>query len=178
MGCFHVLIASCASCHQVLAPSPEAGRRAATSTSGRRGLLWRLRDKQARLGLFEIGPGHELHQLTCMMQTGLWAATQVSMDHPPTVSGPSVSCTSSVPRARLRMPGPANTAGSGIREDYTRRKSGAWSREGGTCWGGGRGQEAAKPGVYWGCEEHLDPGGCCATLDGPRLLWTSAPPSV
>ncbi|XP_032274437.1 phosphatidylinositol 4-phosphate 5-kinase-like protein 1 isoform X4 [Phoca vitulina] len=68
----------------VLAPSPEAGRRAATSTSGRRGLLWRLRDKQARLGLFEIGPGHELHQLTCMMQTGLWAATQVSMDHPPT----------------------------------------------------------------------------------------------
>ncbi|XP_030895863.1 phosphatidylinositol 4-phosphate 5-kinase-like protein 1 isoform X1 [Leptonychotes weddellii] len=84
MGCFHVLIASCASCHQVLAPSPEAGRRAATSTSGRRGLLWRLRDKQARLGLFEIGPGHELHQLTCMMQTGLWAATQVSMDHPRT----------------------------------------------------------------------------------------------
>ncbi|XP_058998578.1 phosphatidylinositol 4-phosphate 5-kinase-like protein 1 isoform X3 [Mustela lutreola] len=71
-------------CHQVLAPSPEAGCRAATSTSGRRGLLWRLRDKQARRGLFEIGPGHELHQLTCMMQAGLWAATQVSMDHPPT----------------------------------------------------------------------------------------------
>uniref|UniRef100_A0A452VD09 Phosphatidylinositol-4-phosphate 5-kinase like 1 n=1 Tax=Ursus maritimus TaxID=29073 RepID=A0A452VD09_URSMA len=82
----------------VLAPSPEAGCRAATSTSGRRGLFWRLRDKQARLGLFEIGPGHELHQLTCMMQAGLWAATQVSMDHPPTVSGPSVPCTSSVPR--------------------------------------------------------------------------------
>ncbi|XP_032721831.1 phosphatidylinositol 4-phosphate 5-kinase-like protein 1 isoform X2 [Lontra canadensis] len=70
--------------HEVLAPSPEAGCRAATSTSGRRGLLWRLRDKQARRGLFEIGPGHELHQLTCMMQAGLWAATQVSMDHPPT----------------------------------------------------------------------------------------------
>nr|XP_060464527.1 phosphatidylinositol 4-phosphate 5-kinase-like protein 1 isoform X1 [Panthera onca]XP_060464528.1 phosphatidylinositol 4-phosphate 5-kinase-like protein 1 isoform X1 [Panthera onca] len=69
---------------EVLAPSPEAGCRPATSTSGRRGLLWRLRDKQARLGLFEIGPGHELHQLTCMMQAGLWAATQVSMDHPPT----------------------------------------------------------------------------------------------
>lgn len=102
LGCFHVLTASCASCHQVLAPSPEAGCRAATSTSGRRGLLWRLRDKQARLGLFEIGPGHELHQLTCMMQAGLWAATQVSMDHPPTVSGPSVPCTSSVPRARPR----------------------------------------------------------------------------
>ncbi|XP_059957259.1 phosphatidylinositol 4-phosphate 5-kinase-like protein 1 isoform X2 [Mesoplodon densirostris] len=70
--------------HEVLAPSPEAGHRAATSSSGRRGLLWRLRDKQSRLGLFEIGPGHELHQLTCMMQAGLWAATQVSMDHPPT----------------------------------------------------------------------------------------------
>ncbi|KAB0406874.1 hypothetical protein E2I00_002003, partial [Balaenoptera physalus] len=68
----------------VLAPSPEAGHRAAASSSGRRGLLWRLRDKQSRLGLFEIGPGHELHQLTCMMQAGLWAATQVSMDHPPT----------------------------------------------------------------------------------------------
>ncbi|GAB5580163.1 phosphatidylinositol 4-phosphate 5-kinase-like protein 1 [Prionailurus iriomotensis] len=71
---------------RVLAPSPEAGCRPATSTSGRRGLLWRLRDKQARLGLFEIGPGHELHQLTCMMQAGLWAATQVSMDHPPTTT--------------------------------------------------------------------------------------------
>ncbi|XP_026960544.1 phosphatidylinositol 4-phosphate 5-kinase-like protein 1 isoform X4 [Sagmatias obliquidens] len=70
--------------HEVLTPSPEAGHRAATSSSGRRGLLWRLRDKQTRLGLFEIGPGHELHQLTCMMQAGLWAATQVSMDHPPT----------------------------------------------------------------------------------------------
>nr|XP_030714409.1 phosphatidylinositol 4-phosphate 5-kinase-like protein 1 isoform X2 [Globicephala melas] len=70
--------------HEVLTPSPEAGHRAATSSSGRRGLLWRLRDKQSRLGLFEIGPGHELHQLTCMMQAGLWAATQVSMDHPPT----------------------------------------------------------------------------------------------
>ncbi|XP_006918063.1 phosphatidylinositol 4-phosphate 5-kinase-like protein 1 [Pteropus alecto] len=69
---------------EVLALSPEAGRRAATSSSGRHGLLWRLRDKQPRLGLFEIGPGHELHRLTCMMQAGLWAATQVSMDHPPT----------------------------------------------------------------------------------------------
>nr|XP_036863987.1 phosphatidylinositol 4-phosphate 5-kinase-like protein 1 isoform X2 [Manis javanica] len=68
---------------EVLAPSPEAGVRAATSSSVRRGLLWRLRDKQSRLGLFEIGPGHELHQLTCMMQAGLWSATQVSMDHPP-----------------------------------------------------------------------------------------------
>ncbi|XP_006205540.1 phosphatidylinositol 4-phosphate 5-kinase-like protein 1 [Vicugna pacos] len=69
---------------EVLAPSPEAGHRATTSSSSHRGLLWRLRDKQSRLGLFEIGPGHELHQLTCMMQAGLWAATQVSMDHPPT----------------------------------------------------------------------------------------------
>ncbi|KAF7486430.1 Hypothetical predicted protein [Marmota monax] len=49
---------------QVLAPSPEAGRRAATSSSSRRGILWRLRDKQSRLGLFEISPGHELHGLT------------------------------------------------------------------------------------------------------------------
>ncbi|XP_054440843.1 phosphatidylinositol 4-phosphate 5-kinase-like protein 1 [Pteronotus mesoamericanus] len=68
---------------EVLALSPEAGRKAATSSSGRRGLLWRLRDKQLRLGLFEISPGHELHRLTCMMQAGLWAATQASMDHPP-----------------------------------------------------------------------------------------------
>ncbi|XP_060056207.1 phosphatidylinositol 4-phosphate 5-kinase-like protein 1 isoform X2 [Erinaceus europaeus] len=68
----------------VLTPSPEAGRRTAISKSGRCGFLWRLRDKQWRLGLFEIGPGHELHQLTCMMQVGLWAAIQVSMDHPPT----------------------------------------------------------------------------------------------
>nr|XP_020019839.1 phosphatidylinositol 4-phosphate 5-kinase-like protein 1 [Castor canadensis] len=70
--------------HEILAPSPEAGHRTATSSSSRRGLLWRLRDKQLRLGLFEIGPGHELHRLTCMMQAGLWAATQVSIDNPPT----------------------------------------------------------------------------------------------
>ncbi|XP_049751927.1 phosphatidylinositol 4-phosphate 5-kinase-like protein 1 [Elephas maximus indicus] len=70
---------------EVLACSPEAGRRAAAaSSSSRRGLLWRLRDKQSRLGLFEISPGHELHGLMCMMQAGLWAATQVAMDHPPT----------------------------------------------------------------------------------------------
>ncbi|XP_070452302.1 phosphatidylinositol 4-phosphate 5-kinase-like protein 1 isoform X2 [Equus przewalskii] len=69
---------------EVLASSPEAGSRAAAAGSSSRGLLWRLRDKQSRLGLFEIDPGHELHQMTCMMQAGLWAATQVSMDHPPT----------------------------------------------------------------------------------------------
>nr|XP_012627496.1 phosphatidylinositol 4-phosphate 5-kinase-like protein 1 [Microcebus murinus] len=69
---------------EVLALSPEAARRAPTSGSSCRGLLWRLRDKQSRLGLFEIGPGHELHGMMCMMQAGLWAATQVSMDHPPT----------------------------------------------------------------------------------------------
>ncbi|XP_019497768.1 PREDICTED: phosphatidylinositol 4-phosphate 5-kinase-like protein 1 [Hipposideros armiger] len=67
---------------EVLAPSPEAGHRVATSSSGHCGLLRCLRDKQPCPGLFEIGPGHELHQLTCMMQTGLWAATQVSIDHP------------------------------------------------------------------------------------------------
>lgn len=77
---------------QALAPSPEAGHRVAASRSSRRGLFWRLRDKQSRLGLFEIGPGHELHGLACMMQAGLWAATQASMDHPPTVSGQPASC--------------------------------------------------------------------------------------
>nr|XP_023421218.1 phosphatidylinositol 4-phosphate 5-kinase-like protein 1 isoform X2 [Cavia porcellus] len=71
---------------EALAPSPEAGRRGATSSSSRRrrGLLWRLRDRQTRLGLFEIGPRHELHGLMTMMQAGLWAATQVSVDRPPT----------------------------------------------------------------------------------------------
>ncbi|XP_048199614.1 phosphatidylinositol 4-phosphate 5-kinase-like protein 1 [Perognathus longimembris pacificus] len=66
---------------KILAPSPEAGHR--TAASSHRGFFWRLRDKQSRLGLFEIDPGHELHRLTCMMQAGLWAATQVSIDHPP-----------------------------------------------------------------------------------------------
>jgi phosphatidylinositol-4-phosphate 5-kinase-like protein 1 len=89
----HMFFPSCASSHQILAPSPEAGHRTATSSSSRRGLLWRLRDKQLRLGLFEIGPGHELHRLTCMMQAGLWAATQVSIDNPPTVNGHSISHT-------------------------------------------------------------------------------------
>ncbi|EHB10119.1 Phosphatidylinositol-4-phosphate 5-kinase-like protein 1 [Heterocephalus glaber] len=70
--------------HEALAPSPEAGQRAPVSSSSRRGLLRRLWDKQTRLGLFEIGPRHELHGWTSMMQAGLWAATQVSIDHPPT----------------------------------------------------------------------------------------------
>ncbi|KAG8512772.1 Phosphatidylinositol 4-phosphate 5-kinase-like protein 1 [Galemys pyrenaicus] len=83
-GCLPCARCFCASCHQVLAPSPEARGRAATWSAGRCGLLWHLRDRQVRLGLFEIDPGHELHRLTCMMQAGLWAATQVSMDHPPT----------------------------------------------------------------------------------------------
>lgn len=114
-----MLIASCAFCHQVLAPSPEAGRKATTSSSGRRGLLWRLRDKQLRLGLFEISPGHELHRLTCMMQAGLWAATQVSMDHPHRVSGQSALCTNG--KTRL-MPCLANAAELGIRKGYKGRK--------------------------------------------------------
>ncbi|KFO19478.1 Protein FAM102A [Fukomys damarensis] len=63
----------------------EAGQREPVSSSSRhRGLLRRLWDKQTRLGLFEIGPRHELHGVTRMMQAGLWAATQVSIDHPPT----------------------------------------------------------------------------------------------
>lgn len=108
-----MLIASHASCHQVLASSPEAGSRAAAAGSSSRGLLWHLQDKRLRLGLFEIDPGHELHQMTCMMQAGLWAATQVSMDHPPTVSGQPVPCTDS--KTRL-MACPANTAGLGTGE--------------------------------------------------------------
>ncbi|XP_028740556.1 phosphatidylinositol 4-phosphate 5-kinase-like protein 1 [Peromyscus leucopus] len=64
------------------APSLEAGNR--PIASGRhRGFLLRLRDKQNRVGLFEINPGHELHRMTQMLQEGLWAATQVSMDNPP-----------------------------------------------------------------------------------------------
>ena len=129
-----MLIASCALCHQVLALSPEAGRKATTSSSGRGGLLWRLRDKQLRLGLFEISPGHELHRLTCMKQAGLWAATQVSMDHPPGVSGQSALSPCGKPRL---MPCLANTVELGIRKNYEGRESGAWCREGKTFWGWG-----------------------------------------
>ncbi|GAB1286235.1 Phosphatidylinositol 4-phosphate 5-kinase-like protein 1 [Apodemus speciosus] len=74
--------------HQVLGPtsilahSVEAGSRS-VSTVSRRGLLWHLRARHSRVGLFEIGPGHELHRMTRMMQEGLWAATQVSMNNPP-----------------------------------------------------------------------------------------------
>ncbi|XP_036042270.1 phosphatidylinositol 4-phosphate 5-kinase-like protein 1 isoform X2 [Onychomys torridus] len=64
------------------APSLEAGNRPIASGS-HRGFLLRLRDKQNRVGLFEISPGHELHRMTQMLQEGLWAATQVSMDNPP-----------------------------------------------------------------------------------------------
>lgn len=129
-----MLIASCASYHQVLAPSPEAGHRVATSSSSRGGLLWRLRDKQPRLGLFEIGPGHELHRLTCMMQAGLWAAIQVSIEHPLLVSGQSVPHTN----GKIGLMGClANTAELGIRDGYKGRNSGAWCREGGSFWSGG-----------------------------------------
>ncbi|XP_021519402.2 phosphatidylinositol 4-phosphate 5-kinase-like protein 1 isoform X2 [Meriones unguiculatus] len=82
-----------------MAATPSLGRRetlsfspeiaSMTVSSGNRGgFFWRLRDKQKRVGLFEISPGHELHRITRMMQEGLWAATQVSMDNPPTVNGP------------------------------------------------------------------------------------------
>ncbi|XP_052578832.1 phosphatidylinositol 4-phosphate 5-kinase-like protein 1 isoform X2 [Peromyscus californicus insignis] len=64
------------------APSLEAGNRPIASGS-HRGFLLSLRDKQNRVGLFEINPGHELHRMTQMLQEGLWAATQVSMDNPP-----------------------------------------------------------------------------------------------
>ncbi|KAL1785721.1 phosphatidylinositol 4-phosphate 5-kinase 1 [Sigmodon hispidus] len=64
------------------APSLEVGNRPVAPGS-HRGLFLRLRDKQNRVGLFEISPGHELHRMTRMMQEGLWAATQVSRDNPP-----------------------------------------------------------------------------------------------
>lgn len=73
---------------QILAHSLEIGNRSVSSGS-RRGLFWNLRAKQSRVGLFEIGPGHELHRMTRMMQEGLWAATQVSRNNPPKVNGPS-----------------------------------------------------------------------------------------
>ncbi|XP_038962107.1 phosphatidylinositol 4-phosphate 5-kinase-like protein 1 isoform X2 [Rattus norvegicus] len=63
--------------------SLDVGNRS-TSSGSRRGLFWHLRAKHSRVGLFEIGPGHELHRMTRMMQEGLWAATQVSMNNPPT----------------------------------------------------------------------------------------------
>ncbi|XP_032758637.1 phosphatidylinositol 4-phosphate 5-kinase-like protein 1 isoform X2 [Rattus rattus] len=63
--------------------SLDVGNRSISSGS-RRGLFWHLRAKHSRVGLFEIGPGHELHRMTRMMQEGLWAATQVSMNNPPT----------------------------------------------------------------------------------------------
>ncbi|XP_028613021.1 phosphatidylinositol 4-phosphate 5-kinase-like protein 1 [Grammomys surdaster] len=68
--------------HEILAHSLETGHKSISSVS-RRGLLWHLRPRQSRVGLFEIGPGHELHRMTRMMQEGLWAATQVSRNNPP-----------------------------------------------------------------------------------------------
>nr|BAE37997.1 unnamed protein product [Mus musculus] len=68
---------------EIPAHSQEAGNKSISSGS-RRGLLWHLRARQSRVGLFEVGPGHELHRMTRMMQEGLWAATQVSKNNPPT----------------------------------------------------------------------------------------------
>lgn len=89
---------------QVSAPSPETGTLVSVWSSRghhRIHLFWHLREKQQRHGLLEVCPGHKLHQLTSMMQTGLWAATQVSMEQPPKVS-------------EIRSPG---------------RRSGLWDRE-------------------------------------------------
>lgn len=148
------------SSHQVLAPSPEAGCRAVTSS--RRGLLWRLRDKQSRLGLFEISPGHELHGMTCMMQAGLWAATQVSMDHPPTVSGPSVPQMSTPAIARRGCcPVWLKLQVWGSERDIKGRK--AERKE--HCDVG-----AGTSGVCWACEEPPDSGRCCVTLGGSLPL--------
>ncbi|XP_049630195.1 phosphatidylinositol 4-phosphate 5-kinase-like protein 1 [Suncus etruscus] len=75
----------CVSCPQVLPPSPEARGNVDVwvTCRHRRNIFWRCRDRQPHLGLFEIGPDHELYRLTCMMQAGLWAAIQASMEHPP-----------------------------------------------------------------------------------------------
>lgn len=84
----HILFVFYASSRQIQAHSQEAGTKSISSGS-RRGLLWHLRARQSRVGVFEVGPGHELHRMTRMMQEGLWAATQVSKNNPPTVNGPS-----------------------------------------------------------------------------------------
>lgn len=69
-----------------------------------------------------------------MMQAGLWAATQVSIDHPLLVSGQSVSHTN----GKIGLMGClANTAELGIRDGDKGRKSGAGCREGGSFWSGG-----------------------------------------
>ncbi|XP_068513094.1 phosphatidylinositol 4-phosphate 5-kinase-like protein 1 [Anas acuta] len=39
--------------------------------------------QQHKFGLFEIGPEHQFHLLTCRLRTGLRAATQAAIDHPP-----------------------------------------------------------------------------------------------
>uniref|UniRef100_A0A8B9QVC6 Phosphatidylinositol-4-phosphate 5-kinase like 1 n=1 Tax=Anas platyrhynchos TaxID=8839 RepID=A0A8B9QVC6_ANAPL len=44
--------------------------------------------QQHKFGLFEIGPEHQFHLLTCRLRTGLCAATQAAIDHPPAVSTP------------------------------------------------------------------------------------------
>lgn len=128
---------------QVLALSPEAGCRASTSSSGHRGLLWRLRERQSRLGLFEVGPEHELHPLTCMMQAGLWAAIQVSMDHPPTVSGQSLPCTSTALTARPGCcPVPLMLQGWGSEQARSGGRQGLCAGREGHSWVGA---EARKP---------------------------------
>lgn len=68
------------------------------------------------MGLFEINPGHELHRMTQMLQEGLWAATQVSMDNPPKVNGQSIPCYSN-PKGEVQLAiCLANTVTLGIRE--------------------------------------------------------------
>lgn len=53
--------------------------------------LWRgFRDKKNRVGLVEIDNTHDFHKVTQMIQAGLWAASQVSIDNPPKVNGQSI----------------------------------------------------------------------------------------
>lgn len=81
------------------------------------------------MGLFEISPGHELHRMTQMLQEGLWAATQVSMDNPPKVNGQSIPCYSN-PKGEVQLAiCLANTVTLGIRETYEKeggRKQKFW----------------------------------------------------
>lgn len=46
------------------------------------------------MGLVEIDNNNEYYIITKMIQAGLWAASQVSIDNPPKVNGQSIPCAS------------------------------------------------------------------------------------
>ncbi|XP_038601151.1 phosphatidylinositol 4-phosphate 5-kinase-like protein 1 [Tachyglossus aculeatus] len=64
-------------------PLPEEAWPSRRTRTERRRFLRHLQQKWKLLGLFEIGPDHELYGLTCMMKQGLRDALQVSVDLPP-----------------------------------------------------------------------------------------------